>query len=494
MSDVTTQHPDFIASFPKWKKCEDAAAGEDAVKAAKDAYLPKPNPTDKSLENQERYKHYVMRAVYYNATGRTLQGLIGLAFTEPPAVVVPESIAYAEDDISGSGLPLLQQAQGTLAEVLKTARAGLLVDFPSTDGSQSRADEAKGDIRPTVTFYPASAIINWRTTRVGGKTVLSKLVLQECYEVEDESGFGTTEKVQYRVLYLDSTYRVEIWQQTTDLTTNAKTWAAVSDYSPLNGNGAPWDEIPFTFVGAQNNDVTVDSAPLYDIATLNLAHYRNSADYEDSVYSVGQPQYWIGGLTEQWRDWLDKKGISVGARSVLLLPVGGSFGIAQAQPNSLAKEAMSAKEAQMAALGARLIQAATNVRTATQVDSEDAIAHSVLALACTNLNAAYTQALEWFCEFANTEGDASLSIPTDFSSYALDAQTLIALLQGVQSAAIPLTDFWSRLRAAGIIAATKTDEQIQEELESQPQVGAPLSASPQDDAAANPTPESAAAA
>lgn len=466
MSDVTTKHADYQCAQPKWKKCEDAAAGEDAVKAAKEAYLPRPNPTENSLENLERYKHYVQRAVYYNATGRTLQGLLGLAFTEPATVDLPPAMAYAEDDISGSGLPLLQHAQGALAEILKTGRCGLLVDYPPVDAQVSLADKAAGDVRPTVTFYPASAIVNWRTERRAGKTILSMVVLQETYETAN--GFASTQKTQYRVLRLDGGYySVELYQQTQAATNGAIEWTLVDLYAPKRGDGNAWTEIPFQFIGAQNNDWNVDPAPLYDIATVNIAHYRNSADYEDSVYVVGQPQFWMSGLSIEWRDHLEKQGTYLGARSVLLLPAGGSAGCIQANPNTLAKEAMSDKEAQMAALGARLVQEATSVKTATQINSEDAIAHSVLAMCCTNLNAAYTQALEWFAAFDNIEGAPALSIPTDFSSYTLDAQTLIALIQGVQTGNIPQTDLWARLRAAGIISATKTDDAVREEIETQ---------------------------
>jgi len=38
------------------------------------------------------------------------------------------------------------------------------------------------------------------------------------------------------------------------------------------------DDVPFTFIGATNNDCTPDLPPLYDMAVL----YRNSADYEEA--------------------------------------------------------------------------------------------------------------------------------------------------------------------------------------------------------------------
>lgn len=475
MTDVTTQHTDYTSNCAKWCCVEDAAAGEAAVKAKKDRYLPRPNPTDKSPDNCARYEQYLARAVYYNATGRTLGGLTGLAFSSAPEVEVPAPVDFVQQDVSGAGLTLIQQAQAVLGEVLKTGRAGLLVDYPPTDAPVSKADENGGDIRPTVTFYPATAIINWRTVRRAGRTVLSLVVLSEQHEIPD--GFGAKSETQYRVLRLEPVYTVEIWRKIADPKTRELKWIVADSYLPTRGDGKPWQEIPFQFVGSKNNDWNVDDAPLYDLAVLNLAHYRNSADYEDSVFFCGQPQFYIAGLTEEWRDHLEKQGIYVGSRAVLPLPQGGSAGILQAQPNTLAKEAMDGKQKQMAALGARLIQADITVKTATQQKSEDTVAHSVLSLTCDNVSSGYAQALEWFGIFANVEGDTVFQIPTEFASSELDAQMLAALLQLVQSGNLPQTDLWSRLRNAGLIDSTKTDEMIQEEIDSQsPGLGLSLGA------------------
>jgi hypothetical protein len=462
--DVTSQHADYKVALPRWTKVGDAASGEDAVKGKGADYLPQPNAQDRSAENSARWTAYIARAVYYNATGRTLNGLLGLAFDEDPVVTVPPAIDAVQTDASGSGVTLFQHAQATLAEVLKTGRAGLLVDYPPTPAPISKADEARGDVRPTLSFYAASAVINWRTTQRAGKTILSLVVLSE--EHEEEDGFATKCVPQYRVLRLDGVYAVEIWRKVRDAT-NVEQWAIVDQYTPLRGDGRPWDMLPFQFIGAQNNDWTVDDAPLYDIAVLNIAHYRNSADYEDSVYTVGQPQVWMSGLDTEWVKMLETKGVYFGSRSILPLPVGGAAGIMQAEPNTLAKEAMGGKETQMAALGARLLQALpTSVKTATQQRSEDTVAHSVLSLCCENVSAGYRIALTWYALFANA-GDTGIefTISTEFSQNAIDAPMLTALVQAVQAGQLPLSAFWERLRTVGLIPADQTDEDIQEEID-----------------------------
>lgn len=318
-----------------------------------------------------------------------------------------------------------------------------------------------GGAQATITHYAPEAIINWRTERVGSKHRLSLVVLAETHEEPD--GYGLTRETQYRELALvEGVYTVRIWRESAD-----GGWAVVEEYTPRNASGRAWGEIPFAFVGAVNNDPAIGPIPMYDLAVLNLAHWRNSADYEESAYMVGQPQPWMSGLDENWRDHLEKQGIYLGSRAPWLLPTSGQAGLLQASPNNLARQAMLDKQEQMAALGARLVQRGGAVQTAYETASEDATAHSVLSIVCDNVSAAYTKALQWAGEMMGATGETSLSIPTDFVVDTLDANELTALLKAVQAGKLPESDFWAKLREVGYIDPEKTDEEIREELGSE---------------------------
>jgi hypothetical protein len=234
---------------------------------------------------------------------------------------------------------------------------------------------------------------------------------------------------------------------------------------PTDGSGKPWKEIPFTFLGSENNDASVDDAPLYDMAELNIAHYRNSADYEDSAYLVGQPMIWIAGLDEQWRDWIQESGLYIGARTPFLIPKGGSAGIIQAQPNTLAKEAMDSKERQMVALGARLIEQGSGSKTATQEQNENAAEHSVLSLVVSNVSEAYTRVLQWVAQFMNATGKPEYTLNQNFVRVQIDSNLLANLIKGVQAGLIPQSDFWRQLRDYQLIDPEKKDDAIRDELQ-----------------------------
>lgn len=480
MADVSTPNAAYAAAAPTWRQIRDACAGEATIKAAGDMYLPRPNPGDKSQLAKERFEQYVKRAVWYGASGRTVEGLIGLGFQKDPKIELPTTLKDVLPNIDGAGLTVVQHMQATLAETLESGRAGLLTDFPKTDGKVSLADERTLGLRPTITFYDALSVINWRTVQVGAETRLSLVVLQETHSEFDD--FGETIEPQFRVLRLaGGVYTVEIWREDKDHSTSQKrVWKIVDEVTPVDGNSNPLSEIPFTFVGARNNSVRIDKAPMQDIASLNVAHYRNSADFEDSVWFCGQPQVWMSGLDETWRDHLETTGIYIGSRNPLLLPTGGQAGMMQAQPNTLAKEAMAMKEAQMAALGARLIQADKTIKTATQQQSEDAVANSVLGLCADNTSAAYVRALTWASQFSKAAGKIEVEIPKDFTQFSIAPDELNSLIQSVQGGLVPITDFWRRMRAVGVIDPKKTDDNIREEIDQTPTSGLDGAGDPED--------------
>jgi len=461
MADVTFQHGEYAENYAAWELVEDACAGEKEVKEKGNKYLPQPNPADKSPENTERYKQYLARAVYYNVSRRTLQSLTGACFSQSPTLTVPPLLGYVTDDIDGQGLSIYQQSQVAASGVIQKGRVGILVDYPQTSAQASLADMQSGRIRSTVALYEAEDIINWRTEKVGANHVLSLVVLKECAEQVTDDGFGTEEVDQYRVLRLtNGIYVIELYQ----FNSNTQSWDMVSQNVPLNSSGGAWTQIPFSFIGSISNSASCDPAPLYDLATLNLAHYRNSADYEDSVYMIGQPQAWISGLSEEWRDWLQKEGIYIGARAAMLLPDGGNFGIAQAQPNVLAKEAMDAKEAQMKAIGARLITPGSAVKTATEAQAENESEHSVVSLIAANVSEAYTLALQWMGEWMGVTGAMEYTLHVEPGKFSVDGVMLTALVAANQSGKLPDSDLFRIMRKMDVIDSEKTDEQIREEL------------------------------
>lgn len=432
----------------RWAKVRAVCAGADAVKAG--SYLPYLNKSDTSTQNIARNAAYVERAMFYDATGNTLRGLIGLAFRIDPSHELPAKLQYLLQDADGAGVSIYQQSQAVLANVLQVGRHGLYIDF---------SDALK---RPVIKSYAAESIINWRTSLVGGKVVLTLVVLSEIAEEND--GYGIEYVEQWRELALeDGKFVSRVWR----VGENGE--PEVIEEPQATSTSGSLDFIPFIFAGSENNDANIDQSPLAGLAELNIGHFRNSADYEDSVFFVGQAQPWISGLTEEWRDWMQQQAsIYIGSRSPLLLPENGSFGFAQVQPNMLAKEAMDQKEAQMVALGARLIEPSQASKTATEASGDREASTSVLAMCVANVSEAYKAAIAVCGRYLSlSELDAEYSINQDFVQMSAEPNMITALVAAWQAGAFSKVDLRAFLRRLSVIDVERTDEEIEDELQAE---------------------------
>lgn len=455
------------ALIPQWETIRDCIAGEAAIKARGDKYLPRPSSCAASIpEGAANYNAYIGRAVFYNVTKRTLGGLVGQIFLRDPVIEIPASLEALKVDATGSGVDLEQLAKQTCDLNISYGRSGLLTDYPKTNGPVSQADAERGNLKPTINCYDPWDIINWRTITRGSKTIPSLVVLRETYSIEDD-GYESKMAYQWRVLRLvNDVYTVEIWKSPSALQ-SPKTYGlpimlpdAVAGYvrdgepfTPLDAKGNTLDEIPFTFIGSEDNEPTPSSPPLYDLAALNIAHYRNSADFEESCFVVGQPTVWVSGLTKEWIDNVFKGKVPFGSKAVVPLPREAAAGVVQVTENTMAKEAMEQKERQMVALGAKLVEQAQVQRTATEAGLENVSEISSLAAGAKNVSAAFVFALKKALLFAGGDEESTeikFELNTEFDLIQLSPAERQQLVSEWQAGALTFTEMRENMRRGGV--------------------------------------------
>jgi hypothetical protein len=231
-------------------------------------YLPQPNPEDTSKVNEARYRAYVERAVFYNVTGRTLDGMAGQVFQRDPIAEIPKELDGLNLDADGTGVGLNQLAMRAVRTVLPFGRAGLLTDYPPTTGATSKKQLEDGYIQPVIYLYEPWNVINWRTRKRGAKQILELVVLREYANTSDDE-YEYKPGCQYRVLRLsaDDIYSQEVFSESAD---NKDQFTSIEKVAVTDSKGKNLDYIPFTFIGAENNDTCVDMPPFYDIASLNI--------------------------------------------------------------------------------------------------------------------------------------------------------------------------------------------------------------------------------
>lgn len=439
---VNTPHPDYEAARLARQLVRDVCTGAGAIKAGQTKYLPMANALDLSDENIARYESYLARAVFYEITKETSLNYIGRAFAKNP-MFDSDGNDYLEDDANGAGLSIYQLAQAGLKHQLEQGGFGMLVDYPEQAQGASKLDREINGVRATINKYNLDSIINWRVTKKGNAYLTSLVVLAETITEATDDFFVEKKIEQWRVLKLDTNglYCVEIWQKG-----DSGEPSMISQAYPTDASGRQWTEIPFQIVGSFANKWQFGEIPLDPIAQINIAHYHNSADYEDSIFWCGRVQAVIGGLSQDWAQELKKDGVYIGSPTPLMLPVGGSFEFAQAQPNQLVKEGMDDKLAMMIKLGARLVEQGSVNKTATQAEMDSSTQHSVLSLCVANLNEAFNKCLQWVAAFNGTGTNAVFEAKQDFASVSVDAVMAQQLFNAALAGKLSFTTWYDYLR------------------------------------------------
>tara|TARA_R110000772_G_scaffold42318_1_gene98305 strand:- start:10591 stop:12042 length:1452 start_codon:yes stop_codon:yes gene_type:complete len=474
---VSTPNDQYSSAIYKWQLVRDCCKGSDAVKNAQNRtqhaetridtatgtlYLPPPNPTDESAENRARYRSYKTRANFVNFTGHTKDAFAGMVCRKDPIIQVPVSLEPMIYNADGMGNSLYTVIKRSLDEVLQVAREGLLIDYPYVN-EKKNARQTNG-ITPTIKPYCAESIINWKTKTIDGQEVLYLVVLRESIAIAEDD-FTDTAEEQYRVLILndDGDYAQRMYNKDGQL-------LVINDDGdleivPKQVSGKPFKFIPFIFLGALNNDPDIDKPPLYDVAEVNIAHYRNSADYEESCFMVGQPTPVLSGLTQNWVDDVLGGAVMLGSRAFITLPVGGSAMLLQANANQMPLEGMRLKEKQLIQIGAKIITEAGGVETAEAARIRFSGQNSKLATIVDNIEQAYKMMLEWSLLFiGGTESDIEIKLNKEFYEKGADPQMITAQLMMLDRQIISTSDIRDYLRRSGNIDSDRSDEDIDDDL------------------------------
>lgn len=472
--------PELLAMLDTYAMLEACYEGERAIKATQSAltgshynggsgsntiayspYLPDPSPRNEDYEvRKHRYNNYLQRAVFYNVTRRTVSALVGQIFSKYPTYDLNE-LAYLEGDVDGAGQSLVQQAKDVTVQCLLKGGGGLLADMPVNEGV-TKASMANGGIRPIIKHYQRESIINWRVVKVGSVYKLGLLVLAESYVAEDD-GYKQELGEQLLVLRLtDGLAESEIIQKIDG------EWVSQGVNPLLDSKGSQLTEIPFYFYGAVNNDAEIDDSPMYDIASLNVAHFRDSACYQEMLFLTASPTLVITGLDQQWVDKVLTNGVALGSRSGILLQVGATASLIQAQADGALYEAMQHKEAQMRTLGAKLVQEATSAaKTATEAAADNADQVSTLTVIANNVSDAYTKAVRACGRYVGVATDGLfVTLNTQFDFAKLSPEQIDRLVALWQSGAITFGELREQLvesEFANIESAIEAKEIIEQE-------------------------------
>ena len=458
---ANTTHPDYDASLSAWLRARDVIAGDDAVKAAGELYLPRLDSQD-----DDEYLAYKIRACFFNATSRTCDGFLGLLFRRDPEVKLPDrhagvggALRVFTDDVDLMGTSLFTFCKGVVGEVLALGRCGTLIDW-----------QTDGESRAYVVRYAAEDILNWQTQRINGRNVVTLIALREvASKPVTEDPFAVDQVQNIRVLKLESLpdggtrYVVEIWQEqkTGNYRRKKSEWKLVESRIPLRlGKTIPL--IPFVFHGPRNALPDVDKMPLADIITVNLDHYRLDADYKHGLHYTALPTAWVSGFDKTSE-------LRIGSSTAWVAETPGAVaGFLEFKGQGLGtfENAQNRDERLMAVLGSRMLEDTKRVgETADAIELRQAGENSILMTLALSISDSISQVLRWVYWWNSTEQypeDISeslvlLQINTDFTAKGLTSLELTAIVSAWQAGAISQATMFDLFRKGEVLPTGRTD-------------------------------------
>ena len=474
---VNSTHPEYDSGLPAWLRARDVFAGEDTLKSAGERYLPK-------LDSQspDEYHAYKSRTSFFNATARTADGFVGLIFRRDPTFKLPDgksgvgrASATFLEDADMLGTTLVSYAKNVTSEVIGVGRAGTLIDW-----------EDEVEQRAYAVLYTAEQIINWRTTRINGRNVLSLLVLREVLTDAPKDEFAPEAVEQLRVLRLATVQSatpidreraskkkteqrcvIEIWRSLRTATMKDRRkkpeWVKVETRIPLR-LGKPLPLIPFVFHGPRHSLPGVDKLPLADIIAVNLDHYRLNADYKHGLHFTALPTAWVSGF--------DKSStLRIGSSTAWVAETpGATAGFLEFTGQGLTtfERAMDRDERLMAVLGTRMLESQKRVgESADAIELRQSGENSVLSAVSISVSDSLTQVLRWVYWWNSTEAtpdaigeDRVLAqINTDFGTKGMSSMELTAIVAAWQANAISRETMFELFRKGEVLPAGRTDQE-----------------------------------
>lgn len=404
---------------PSWALARTILAGEQAVKRKGEQLLPRnENATD------EQYERYLARSHFFNATGRTADGYVGLLFRRAPRIRALDGRLGTDFDLSGNAV--LFYARQVVTEVVSVGRCGTLVDWSNRER------------RAYATLYRAEDIINWRVETVNGRNQLTMVVLREPQAAASPADpFGHVTVEQYRVVTLEEgkvvvrTYRPA-----------GDRWVRTAEFHPTRRRDR-LTRIPFLFHSPGPEAQDMPKLPLEDMIWANLDHYRLGAEHRNALHYVAMPILSLSGFDST------KYGPGTAEQAVGVPPtIVGETSDATAkyveyngQGLGAFELALDRSERFMAMLGSRLLEPRKNVgETAEAIELRQSGESSVLGALALSVGESLSQVMDlmqwWGRDPRAGEERPRISLNTDFNTQWLTPQHLREIVAAWQSGAL----------------------------------------------------------
>lgn len=434
MSVTTTsieQHPDYRLAVKGLKKVRDCVEGSTEIKRWTTEYLPHPSSIDTTSEiAKQRYADYLMRAEFDGFTSTTLRAWVGKMRPNKTSVKVPPAIEYLINNVDGDGTPFTSALENAMSNVFQAKTHIIVADYKGLSDTEARAlsiaELQSLNLRANAKQYTRESLLDWNFRRINGVMQLDYVKLREETQ-EFDSATGYRDDVDV-ILELGLDEDGYYYQRKTVNATEGK-----MQYVTVGGQRLTW--LPVQIVS--DEPLPIGKLPksmgmLYPIADLELARYRVSADYQETLHRIPptvKTTGWTPARVETYMQANQTKDMKIvtGSAVAINLPEGVDIGMLSVEAQIdyyLTYFRWNAEKVR--ALGGVMRDKSEAMKTATEADIDASEQNAMLEQVATQQEQAWRRILAYCAMFEGLttpdnleqwmQENITVDLPRDFAT------------------------------------------------------------------------------
>jgi len=344
-------------------------------------------------------------------------------------------------------MSLTEVAISLVVEVMKTGRAGVLVDIPEEGGL------------PYLVLYKALDIPNWDDGSDDPYVVLK----ESQFERNPKDKYVLEPTTSYRELKINNegNYEVSLWKMQDK---HKREFAEVDIIKPEQ-RGRPMTFMPFCIASPTGLDFMIDRPPILDMVNVLAAWWKISVDYSNAVHTICVPTPYVADDTISSDDEFELK---LGPDACIKLPSSGKTGFLEFTGQGLGEVSKQLDRLMdmQAALGARLITNTGNktlVETAEGARIRESMSTAILGSIISSVESLLQKVVDWSAEWiSRTYEPSEIKLNKELVTANIDPNMVTALLNAVLNDKLSFESFYRALEEGGL-----TDPGIDVDLEKQ---------------------------
>ncbi|MBS7835158.1 DUF4055 domain-containing protein [Wohlfahrtiimonas chitiniclastica] len=434
----------------KIKPIQALLGGTEAMRAAKQTYLPK-----FKSETTQDYNARLAVATLTPYFEDTIKSMAGRVFYRQFALDdVHDEVREFVEDFNGSGKSMSGIFESVFFESLGYSRSYVVIDYTLTEQAKTREEEKNLNARPYAFKVSPDQVLDIRKSN--GGIVLFKYI----HTVIDEEHTNDFEIKYQDEIVLMTPARTRFYRKL-----SGNDWTLVKDVEIRVGNKA-YDHV---FVEELK---LAKKPPLSNLAELNIKHWQSQSEQDNILSKARMPILKMMGVDQPASE---DELIIAGA---LFLPLGGDASYIEHSGAAIkaGQEALNKLEEQMAVAGSKLLMRTKMALTDSQTKNESKKEVSELMLYSLKLNDFMNHVLDKFGLWLGLDDAGSIDI-TDNLQKTIESEISISeLIQSVNHAIISKKSVFEAMVAWNAITDNRTFEEEQEQiaLEQISEIAAPM--------------------